>query len=365
MASSTSKVGEMPVSASAKKSKQPEALTRRDGAAEDQSHSHSHSYSHSQSQLQGRKQRSARKRGLPRPRRALPASPSLSAQRDIVSATEWKSHGELEQLRYYAELLQKLHVRHKNQHRGQVWFRSINQLRRSLRSLLETESELGLLRGGTSDTVVGRGAEGEGLSQAAVVRRRLEKEKELELRRDELRVRVRGLVPVCYLRCSALIADGEGGFAGLGVVLVGIVAGVGGVVGFEEGEDGDGRGGGMEGHSGRKGVEIDERRSSGVGGDGVGVSEMGKVGGVPGETGKGGAYGVLVVGVDEEGDDDMGVAVVREEKGVSKTSPIPAPRLSASKASTAESSSKKEKHKTKPKEKKRKKNAIDDLFSGF
>ena len=40
------------------------------------------------------------------------------------------------------------------------------------------------------------------------------------------------LVPECYVRFSVLIADGDGGFANLGVVLVAAVAGLSGVVGL-------------------------------------------------------------------------------------------------------------------------------------
>lgn len=162
--------------------------------------------------------------GLPRPRKNVPTlAPSPDQLPDNLA-----------QLHYYATLLQQLHVRHKNQHRGQLWFKQLNLLHRAVRNLLEVEIRLRDLQQVHSTNQ----------NSAEDMRKSFETERQLRSKREELKEWIREvLISECYVRFSVLVADGDGGFANLGVVLVAAVAGLAAVVGLpkeaeEEGMEG-------------------------------------------------------------------------------------------------------------------------------
>ena len=153
-------------------------------------------------------------RGLPRPRKNVP---TLAPTFDHVLPNT------LAQLHYHATLLQQLHVRHKNQHRGQLWFKQLSLLRRAVRNLLEGEIKLLDLQQARSINP--------GNNSAESIRRKFGMERQLRSRNGELREWIREvLIPESYVRFSVLVADGEGGFANLGVVLVAAVAALANVV---------------------------------------------------------------------------------------------------------------------------------------
>ena len=126
----------------------------------------------------------------------------------------------LAQLHYHATLLHQLHVRHNNQHRAQLWFKQLNLLRRAVRDLLEGEIKLlDLQQQQALSTSPNNSAES--------IRKKFETERQLRSRNGELREWIREvLILDCYVRFSVLVADGDGGFANLGVVLVAAVAGL-------------------------------------------------------------------------------------------------------------------------------------------
>lgn len=200
------------------------------------------------------------------------------------------------------------------------------------------------------------------VSEAQLTRRTLQRESFLKTKSEHLRVRIRRVLVDTYVRVSTLIAEGEGGFANLGVVLVGVVAGVGDVVGFDwgdGGEEGEGRDGRLMQMQGRE-----ERYASGV----MATNLVKKERDIRGSKGlerdrDGASDGDPVQDQDGDGDDvDMGVAVARD---VVKTNTLAATSRSSDSA-PKDASSKSTEQKVKANEKKKKKkNAIDDLFSGF
>ena len=157
------------------------------------------------------------RRGLDRPRKRLPSL-------DLLSKSQHDTPDSLSQLHYHTSILQQLYVRHKNQHRGQLWFTQLNLLRRATRDLSEVAGELVELQ---------RSPQTFGVSvKAEEVRRRFETQKTFSTRKRELEDWIREtLVPQCYVRFSVLVADGDGNFANLGVVLVGLIASVADTVG--------------------------------------------------------------------------------------------------------------------------------------
>ena len=165
-----------------------------------------------------------RSAGLPRPRKAIPplstiANSPLSPEQIPNAVSE---------LYYYATLLQQLHVRHKNQHRGQLWFKQLGLLRRALRDLYD--AEIGLLYLRQAPDIISTSAQD--------MRSWFDNERLLLLERERMTEWTREvLIPECYVRFSVLVADGDGGFANLGVVLVAAVAGLSGLVGLPKEAD--------------------------------------------------------------------------------------------------------------------------------
>ena len=160
--------------------------------------------------------------GLPRPRRPLPTPPTST-----ISTQPPATDSPLSQLHHHTHLLQSLHVRHKNQHRSQPWFKAVSLLRRALRNLLDVEVELLELQSP------------QGQIRADDARRKLEREKKLIVRKEELRKWIaESMVPKAYVSASQLVEEGNGSFAALGVVMMGVVAGVWRCLGGDEGNDG-------------------------------------------------------------------------------------------------------------------------------
>ena len=213
----------------------------------------------------------------PRSARSLPPLPS--------SLHSDESDDSLQTLHTTLTLLSQLHVRHKNQHRSQAWFKSLNLLRRSLRHLYDLKLNLlALLQLSATEAPKQRNAE--------AVRHAFARESDLRSKQEGLQVWIREIVLVkCYAAFSAVVADVQ--FAPLGVVLMGVVGDVGGVVGLPEarlegGEDelvrgGDGLGAGevagwVRRETGRiKGAEREVRFELGGRGGGVGDVDLGEI----------------------------------------------------------------------------------------
>ena len=211
--------------------------------------------------IDSRKKTKRKGTGLPRPRKPLPALPASTEE----------IQDRLPKLQYNASLLKDLHTRHRNQHRAQAWFKHLSLLLRALRSLLTIETALLELNhpqplqiGGYYPSAASTG------TSAEQVRKRFDRETEMKARKETLEEWIRDvLVPECYVRLSVLVADGEGSFAGLGVVLVGIVAVVGALIGlptYAEESGMEGLRGGVEGSAHRERMvrrtdEVMERRA--------------------------------------------------------------------------------------------------------
>ena len=150
-----------------------------------------------------------------RPLRPLPPSPHSDQTDDSLPTL----HATL-------TLLQQLHVRHKNQHRSQSWFKSLNLLRRSLRHLYDLKlALLALLQPSPTEAPKQRSAE--------AVRHAFARESDLGAKQEGLQVWIREVVLAkCYAAFSTVVADAQ--FAPLGVVLMGVAGDVGGVVGLPE-----------------------------------------------------------------------------------------------------------------------------------
>jgi hypothetical protein len=119
-------------------------------------------------------------------------------------------------------LLDKLWVRHKNQHRTQPWWKSLSCLRKAVARLSQFEGEEQSLRAQSQTSAL--------QMSARDARRRFERESELRAEKSLWMERVREtLVPTAYLNVSAVVADVQ--FANVGVVLVGILADVMSIVG--------------------------------------------------------------------------------------------------------------------------------------
>ncbi len=321
-----------------------------------------------------------RSTGLGRPRKSLPTLPT-TASSSLSADAEPEN---LSQLHYYATLLQQLHVRHRNQHRSQLWFQQLGLLRRAVRDLLDVDNKLVGLKQIHSTT----------RDSAENVRRRFKTERELVLRREELAEWIcEVLIPACYVRFSVLMADGDGGFANLGVVLVAAVAGLGAAIGLPKGSVEEA----MEsvGHSVDAGVESVKHQRLAVGRSEVvrGRAGVGQ-GEVQADMDLGDDFGTVVERVklsegspaiedeeipSKEKEQDVGVSITVEamEKGSEQkpeskafskqiddkkrwaTSRKPAPGEGSPTPATFVMG------KNARKGAKRKKNAIDDLFEGF
>ncbi|ETN40221.1 uncharacterized protein HMPREF1541_04497 [Cyphellophora europaea CBS 101466] len=171
----------------------------------------------------------------PRPRHHLPTlQPSVTdtsgtTLNSAAAAAAAPAADRLKRLHAITSLLATLHARNKNQHRAQLWFKWLNLLRRRVAELLRLEVELFELRyGGRGDTGAGVGVDmGVG---AREVRRRFEREGILEERKGEVEGWVRERVlPGASVAVSGLVGDGQ--FAGIGLVLMGVLADVRALVG--------------------------------------------------------------------------------------------------------------------------------------
>ncbi|KAI1627086.1 hypothetical protein EDD37DRAFT_605914 [Exophiala viscosa] len=120
-------------------------------------------------------------------------------------------------------LLDKIWVRNKNQHRTQIWWKSLGMLRKAITTLVALNDEEQHLR---QQTGTGAGS----TMDAKQVRKLFEQESQIRRDREIWNEWIREtLLPRAYLGFSGLVADTQ--FAHLGVVLVGILADVMSVVG--------------------------------------------------------------------------------------------------------------------------------------
>lgn len=173
------------------------------------------------------------------------AKPEPVPELEFPSQTQTAAAHRLRILHAVATTLQALHVRHRNQHGGQGWWRAFRGLRKGVVKLTALEVGLWNLRygdgaaapagldgseGGGDGGGSGGGGGGEVRTEAEKARRQLAEEEELEREKGVWERWVREVVvPRAYVAGGAVVRDGQ--FAGLGVVLVGLVAEVGGVVG--------------------------------------------------------------------------------------------------------------------------------------
>ena len=284
--------------------------------------------------------------GLPRPRRPLPVPPTST-----ISTQPPATDSPLSQLHHHTHLLQSLHVRHKNQHRAQSWFKAISLLRRALRNLLDVEVELLELQSP------------QGQIGAGDARRKLEREKKLIVRKEELRKWIaQSMVPKAYVSASHLVEEGNASFAALGVVIMGVVAGVwrclgGGRPGDEENDgtvsvrkprDDDRVGDEMDVQSSDFGTVVERRKIEDTAADATSSSV------------KNDMEKLLL----HEHQQQQEIVVedeqkLREERYSSPVDKPAEPNRTASQKTQSSSTDAESKKKSK------KKNAIDDLFAGF
>ena len=333
----------------------------------------------------------------PRPKRRIPDLPFTGREADGVGDEVGKGRdgkaggeqqGKLQRLREIVDLLQKIHVRNKNQHGGQGWWKGINGLRRALWQLLNVCVELERLsRGGVSvgdGKLGGVGGRGGDESGVKAVRARFEREAELRRKEKGLEEWIREvLVPEAYVAGSKVVSDGQ--FAMLGVVLVALVGDVVGLVGMpkprrEDEGRGSGRGRGKRvqaevGVQAGKAVEVLGRRVVVTGRSrGEDVEERYSLEPEKGITeGKGGGEDigevvkreVVLRGgqvCDKEGEVvDMDVMQTNMLEGPDRVSQ----NAEITKSKADEDTGKQLGKERRKKPKKGKKNAIDDIFAGF
>ncbi|KPI41755.1 uncharacterized protein AB675_9095 [Cyphellophora attinorum] len=153
---------------------------------------------------------------------------SASSSFTPINSTEISAK-RLQHLHATATLLQTLFVRNRNQHRGQSWWRWLAMLRRRVGELVGVEAKLWQSRMGEEGTAAGMAGTAV-VRQAQQARLRLEEETKLLHEKDVLEKWLREvLVPKAWAAFTTLVVDQQ--FAGLGLVLVGVVADVAGFVG--------------------------------------------------------------------------------------------------------------------------------------
>ena len=319
--------------------------------------------------------------GLPRPRKAIPPLPTFTSS---PSSSPDQIPKTLSQLHYYATLFQQLHVRHKNQHRAQLWFKQLSLLRRAVRDLLEVDIKLLELQQGHQANQI----------SAEDVRKKFDGERQLVSSKASLTVWIREvLVPECYVTSSVMVADGDGGFANLGAVLVAAVAGLAALVGLPKEVEEEGMEG-VERDVDARAERVKHQKQTNVRRETLGANNQGEP---QADMNLGEDFGTVIdrakvsEGLQARGDEqtstkakeqDVEGLIEAEEKGATdqvkirsnefgalskKTEGKREPDTSMEAASRDESPSPATTilSKNAKKKAKRKKNAIDDLFEGF
>ncbi|ETI23326.1 hypothetical protein G647_05126 [Cladophialophora carrionii CBS 160.54] len=145
--------------------------------------------------------------------------------RHSATALSSNSEGNVTALSFAKNLLDKLWVRNKNQHRTQPWWRTLSSLRKGTSRLMALEDEERRLK--SESQLLGSHSRGHH------VRKRFERESQLRTEKEAWVQWVREvLLPKAYIGFSSLVGDTQ--FANLGVVLVGVLADIVSVTGAPE-----------------------------------------------------------------------------------------------------------------------------------
>ncbi|OCT55034.1 hypothetical protein CLCR_02977 [Cladophialophora carrionii] len=157
---------------------------------------------------------------LPKVRRPLAdrSRTGADAKTNIMrsaTALSSNSEGHITALSFAKNLLDKIWVRNKNQHRTQPWWRTLSSLRKATSRLTALEDEERRLK--SESRLLGSHSRGHH------VRKRFERESQLRTEKEAWVQWVREvLLPKAYIGFSSLVGDTQ--FANLGVVLVGVLA---------------------------------------------------------------------------------------------------------------------------------------------